>query len=73
MIKQGRAMIGATNPLDANAGTIRGDHCISVGRNIIHGSDSYDSASKEIALWFGKPGEIVNWTSALGQWIFANN
>ncbi|KAJ9070459.1 nucleoside diphosphate kinase Ndk1 [Entomophthora muscae] len=73
VIKQGRAMIGATNPLDANAGSIRGDHCISVGRNIIHGSDSYESATKEISLWFGKPGEIVNWTSALGGWIFANN
>ncbi|KAI9292250.1 NDK-domain-containing protein [Neoconidiobolus thromboides FSU 785] len=73
VIKQGRAMIGATNPLAANAGTIRGDHCISVGRNIIHGSDSYESASKEIQLWFGQKGDIVEWTPAIGEWIFANN
>merc|ERR1711929_37423 len=51
-VKQGRAMLGATNPLASAPGTIRGDFCIDVGRNICHGSDAVDSAEKEIALWF---------------------
>jgi nucleoside-diphosphate kinase len=73
VIKQGRSMIGATNPLVASPGSIRGDLCISVGRNIIHGSDSYESASKEIGLWFGKAGEIVNWTPAIWGWTHSEN
>jgi nucleoside-diphosphate kinase len=51
-VKTGRVMLGATNPADSAPGTIRGDLCIQVGRNIIHGSDSVESANKEIALWF---------------------
>jgi hypothetical protein len=43
-------MIGATNPLASAPGTIRGDYCIDVGRNIIHGSDSVDAAKHEIGL-----------------------
>ena len=43
---------GATNPAASEPGTIRGDYCIEVGRNIIHGSDAVESAQKEIALWF---------------------
>ena len=45
-------MLGATNPADSAPGTIRGDMCIHVGRNICHGSDSVESAQAEIALWF---------------------
>jgi nucleoside-diphosphate kinase len=52
-VKTGRVMLGATNPADSAPGTIRGDLCVQVGRNIIHGSDSVESAKKEIALWFG--------------------
>lgn len=52
VVKQGRAMLGATNPLASAAGTIRGDFGIDMGRNICHGSDSVESAQKEIALWF---------------------
>jgi len=52
VVKQGRAMLGATNPLASAAGTIRGDFGIDMGRNICHGSDSVESAKKEIALWF---------------------
>merc|ERR1719249_600832 len=44
VVKMGRMMLGATNPLDSLPGTIRGDFCIDVGRNICHGSDSVDSA-----------------------------
>ena len=56
----GRKMLGATKPFDSEPGTIRGDYCIDVGRNVIHGSDAVESANKEIALWFNKE-EIVSW------------
>ncbi len=52
VVKTGRKMLGATKPSESEPGTIRGDFCIDVGRNIIHGSDSVESADKEIALWF---------------------
>jgi nucleoside-diphosphate kinase len=48
-----RQVIGATNPLDATPGTIRGDFALETGRNMVHGSDSPDSAAREIALFFG--------------------
>ncbi len=57
VVRTGRKMLGETRPLESNPGTIRGDYCIDVGRNVIHGSDSVESAKKEIALWF-KPEEI---------------
>ncbi|KAJ3353224.1 Nucleoside diphosphate kinase A [Entophlyctis luteolus] len=60
VIKTGRKIIGATNPADAEPGTIRGDFTISVGRNAIHGSDSFESATTEISLWF-KAEEVCNW------------
>jgi nucleoside-diphosphate kinase len=53
VVLTGRKMLGATRPDDSAPGTIRGDYAIDVGRNIIHGSDSVDSANKEIELWFG--------------------
>eukprot|EP01121_Diplochlamys_sp_Union-15-3_P022654 TRINITY_DN971_c0_g1_i3.p1 TRINITY_DN971_c0_g1~~TRINITY_DN971_c0_g1_i3.p1 ORF type:complete len:220 (+),score=45.61 TRINITY_DN971_c0_g1_i3:32-691(+) len=52
VIKGGRKLVGATNPDDADPGSIRGDFAIDVGRNIIHGSDSPASAAKEIKHWF---------------------
>lgn len=45
-------MLGKTKPLESEPGTIRGDFCIDVGRNVVHGSDSVQSANREIALWF---------------------
>lgn len=53
VVATGRKMIGATNPLASEPGTIRGDFAVEVGRNVIHGSDSVENAQKEIALWFG--------------------
>jgi nucleoside-diphosphate kinase len=47
-----RRMVGATNPQEADLGTIRGDYAIDTGRNIIHASDSADSAAREISLFF---------------------
>ncbi|KAF9483778.1 nucleoside diphosphate kinase [Pholiota conissans] len=67
-VKTGRVMLGTTNPLQSPVGSIRGDFCLAVGRNICHGSDSVESAEKEIALWF--PEGVVQWTSAQEQWIF---
>jgi nucleoside-diphosphate kinase len=47
-----RTMMGATNPLDASPGTIRGDFALDVGQNVIHGSDGEESAARELALHF---------------------
>jgi nucleoside-diphosphate kinase len=48
-----RQVIGATNPLEATTGSIRGDFAIAVGQNMVHGSDSPESAAREVALFFG--------------------
>ena len=68
VVKTGRKIIGATNPLASEPGTIRGDYCIDVGRNIIHGSDAVDSAQKELALWF--PDGVCEYESAMKAWIY---
>merc|ERR1711915_803176 len=62
-----RKMMGETKPFDSQPGTIRGDYCIEVGRNIIHGSDSVESANKEIALWF-KPQELCDYNLSAASW-----
>ncbi|KAK6478345.1 nucleoside diphosphate kinase A 2 isoform X1 [Huso huso] len=69
VVKTGRVMLGETNPADSKPGTIRGDFCIQVGRNIIHGSDAVASAEKEIELWF-KPEELVDYKSCAESWIY---
>lgn len=71
-VKTGRVMLGATNPADSMPGTIRGDLCVQVGRNIVHGSDAVESANKEIALWFQEK-EVVSWTPANNDWIYEEN
>uniref|UniRef100_A0A8C0ISZ4 Nucleoside diphosphate kinase n=1 Tax=Chelonoidis abingdonii TaxID=106734 RepID=A0A8C0ISZ4_CHEAB len=68
VVKTGRVMLGETNPTDSKPGTIRGDFCVQVGRNIIHGSDSVENAETEINLWF-TPEELVEYTSCAHQWI----
>ena|SRR6516162_5745909 len=47
-----RQVIGATNPLEADAGSIRGEYAIAVGQNMVHGSDSPESAAREVGLFF---------------------
>jgi nucleoside-diphosphate kinase len=59
-VKIVRSMIGATNPVDAASGTIRGDFGLDMGRNVIHASDSPESARREIAIHFGEH-EIVTY------------
>ena len=51
-IRAARQVIGATNPLEAAPGSIRGDFAIEVGQNMVHGSDSPESAAREVALFF---------------------
>lgn len=64
-----RQTIGATNPLNAEAGTIRGDFGLEIGRNLVHGSDSPENAVAEIELWF-RPEEIVSHQRATDVWIY---
>jgi nucleoside-diphosphate kinase len=51
-----RQLIGATNPLEANTGSIRGDFATQVGQNMVHGSDSAESAARETGIWFPELG-----------------
>lgn len=69
VIASARKLIGATNPLNAEPGTIRGDFGVSVGRNIIHGSDAPETAQQEIKLWF-KDEELVSWEPSITPWLY---
>jgi len=66
-----RKTIGATNPAEAGAGTIRGDLGVETGRNLIHGSDSLDSAKREIALFFDED-QLHSYTRDVDTWVFEN-
>ncbi len=63
-----RTTMGATNPVDATPGTIRGDFGLTIGANLIHGSDSLESAEAELALFFDD-GEIVDYERDIDGWI----
>lgn len=63
-----RTTMGATNAAEAAPGTIRGDLAIEIGRNLIHGSDSPESAATEVQLFFG-PGELVSYARDVDRWI----
>jgi nucleoside-diphosphate kinase len=69
VVASARKLIGATNPLTAEVGTIRGDYGISIGRNIIHGSDAPETAQQEISLWF-KPEELASWQPTITPWVY---
>lgn len=69
VISTARQMMGATNPKDAATGTVRGDFAVTVGKNIIHGSDSPESAEREIGLFF-KIEELVDYSKLNNQWIY---
>ena len=69
VIASARKIIGATNPLDAEPGTIRGDYGITIGRNIIHGSDASETAQSEIKLWFDES-ELCSWEPAMKPWLY---
>ncbi|MCL4489583.1 MAG: nucleoside-diphosphate kinase [Chloroflexi bacterium] len=63
-----RSMVGATRPWEAAPGTIRGDYALMGLRNLIHASDSPETAASEIALWFGKEG-VYQYPRELDRWI----
>ena len=69
VIASARKIIGATNPLNAEPGTIRGDYGVAVGRNLIHGSDAPETAQTEVALWF-KDSELVSWKPNATPWLY---
>lgn len=68
VIALSRMMIGKTNTLDAQPGTIRGDYAVHTNFNLIHGSDSPESAAREIGNFFG-PQEFVSYERAIKPWI----
>lgn len=63
-----RTMNGATKPAEAEPGTIRADFGLTIGRNLVHASDSRESAGREIGIFFGKGG-IVDYTRAIDPWV----
>jgi len=68
VIAAARKLIGATNPLTAEPGTIRGDFGSNIGRNIIHGSDAPETAQQEVSLWFSDT-ELASWVPTMMPWI----
>jgi nucleoside-diphosphate kinase len=68
VVASARKLIGATNPLNAEPGTIRGDLAVNTGRNVVHGSDSVENGERETALWFGNDG-VVKWERTLEGWV----
>lgn len=68
-VKAVRQMMGSTQPLEAEAGSVRHDFGLEIGRNLTHASDSAENAEKEIKLWF-KPEELVDWQRAIDEWVF---
>jgi nucleoside-diphosphate kinase len=68
IIKQGRQMLGETQPLASKPGSIRGDYSIDLGRNICHGSDSPESAKHELQMWF--PEGVNDWGKTVDSWVY---
>lgn len=68
VIKVAREMMGKTNPAEAAPGTIRGDFSVQVAMNVIHGSDSPESAEREVNLFFS-PEELVSYTKDINKWV----
>ena len=68
VITTARNMMGKTNPAEAAPGTIRGDFGISMGMNIIHGSDAPETAEREIGLWFNEA-ELHEYEKTINKWI----
>ncbi len=63
-----RAMNGATKPADAAPGTIRGDLAVEMGQNLVHASDSAESAAMELSIWFAA-GELVSYRREIDRWV----
>ena len=63
-----RALNGATKPVDAAPGTIRGDFALETGQNLVHASDSVENAEQELALWF-QPSELLAYARDIDRWV----
>ena len=64
-----RGSVGATNPSEAGAGTIRGDFGLEIGRNLVHASDSPESGVRETGIFFDED-ELIDWNRNVDEWIF---
>ena len=69
VVSAARNLIGATNPTTADPGSIRGDFGVSIGRNLIHGSDAIETAQTEVSLWFNDE-ELTNWNPVRQPWLY---
>ncbi|MCP4363380.1 MAG: nucleoside-diphosphate kinase [Chloroflexi bacterium] len=67
-IAAARSTMGATKPVEAAPGTIRGDFGMEIGRNLVHGSDSPKNGKKEVSLFFNED-ELVSWNRATDSWV----
>ena len=67
-IEKARGLMGATNPVSAAPGSIRGQYGLDIGRNLVHGSDGPETAAQEIGLWF-KPDELVTYARDSDRWV----
>ena len=70
-IETTRTLMGATNAAQAAPGTIRGDFGLSFSNNLVHGSDGPESAERELALFFGEPGDLCEWTPVEEPWVYS--
>ncbi len=68
-IEVARRTMGATNPANADPGTIRADYALEIGRNLVHGSDGPKTAATEIALWFSED-ELMTYDRSIDRWIY---
>jgi nucleoside-diphosphate kinase len=64
-----RNLMGSTNPLDAQPGSLRGTYGVDISHNVVHGSDSIDSATREIELYF-QPNELIEYERDIEKWIW---
>lgn len=69
VVKTARKMIGETNPAESTPGSIRADYAVVTNLNVIHGSDSLDSAAREISLFFDQD-ELMDYQNPLHKWIY---
>ncbi len=68
-VQAARKMMGSTDPQKAEPGTIRGDYALFTGNNMVHGSDSLESAAREIDLFFS-PNEVISYKKDLESWVY---
>nr|XP_022905235.1 nucleoside diphosphate kinase B-like [Onthophagus taurus] len=72
VVEVSRAMVGQTHPMKSNPGTIRGDFCLDLDRNMIHGSSDVQAADYEVKTWF-KPGEILDYDMNQYPWVYSES